>query len=119
MRCLNERVTGEGEQMNAVDTEYCTNCTKRIGDLQTPYLLHNKVVCAECWRRLSGLTPEYRRPTHIPRAMNCPDCGGMVSRSAPRCPHCGRLMKQFDFFRMLILFLIVVAVLWLLSSIVP
>jgi hypothetical protein len=24
---------------------------------------------------------------------NCPDCKGKVSSTAPKCPHCGRLMK--------------------------
>lgn len=25
-----------------------------------------------------------------PNLVSCPDCGGMVSKSAPNCPHCGR-----------------------------
>jgi hypothetical protein len=49
----------------------------------------------------------------------CPDCQGTVSASAAKCPHCGRVMKQLDFFRVLILLLIVVAVLFLLGTFLP
>jgi hypothetical protein len=30
--------------------------------------------------------------TQIPM-MHCPDCGGMVSRNADSCPHCGTRIK--------------------------
>ena len=38
-----------------------------------------------------------------------------MSSSASKCPHCGKVMSQLDFFRVLVLFLIVVGVLWALG----
>jgi predicted amidophosphoribosyltransferase len=34
------------------------------------------------------------RPTKGPNVDACPDCGGMVSRLAKTCPHCGRPLQS-------------------------
>jgi uncharacterized paraquat-inducible protein A len=38
--------------------------------------------------------PQAYDPEHIPRTINCPDCGGIVSKQAATCPHCGKLLRH-------------------------
>lgn len=42
---------------------------------------------------LSVQRSQSSRVANNPNLLRCPDCGGMVSRQAPACPHCGRPMS--------------------------
>jgi len=122
----------------------CENCGRTIGNLETPSVYKEHVVCGDCYARLIptatvaipqatesaplpetstendliDMTPEARSQPAV-QVHRCPDCRGAVSSSAARCPHCGRVMKSVDIFRVMILLLIVVAVLFLVAAWMP
>ena len=108
--------------------EACSNCERGIGKLETPYVWGEHVVCQHCYIHLAATqeAPQTRDPVstrevtwakpavHKPAQQSasassrCPDCRGVVSPSASKCPHCGRVMQSFDLGRFLILFILVI-----------
>jgi predicted amidophosphoribosyltransferase len=85
----------------------CENCGRSIGKLETPYIRDDHVVCAECFRQLKaehdlvaavntmaarkGINnPATNAPKRSKQLRPCPACGHQISRSATRCPNCGR-----------------------------
>src|SRR3989442_481999 len=45
-------------------TEFCQNCGRAIGKLETPRVHEQHVVCAECWGRLSP-QPDHEEPRPV------------------------------------------------------
>lgn len=46
----------------------CANCGRTIGNLETPYLHNEQVVCGECAARLSSPAIDYETPARQPSA---------------------------------------------------
>ena len=60
-----------------------SNCERAIGNLETPYVFRDNVVCMECWQRLDGQA----RPDAVPPKETGPAGGpalGIVARAASR-----------------------------------
>jgi len=93
--------------------DICENCGQTIGKLEISHLHHDRVVCAECARRLSSaltpppLAPEAPTPRrrgtilwnpeyeHVAGTLvTCPACNRAASKEADRCPHCGHPIKR-------------------------
>jgi DNA-directed RNA polymerase subunit RPC12/RpoP len=77
--------------------ERCENCGGIVGNLETPYVWRDKVVCVACHQRLSTNEPSLRaartRETPPLIAMACVNCGGKVEIAADgerfTCQYCG------------------------------
>ncbi len=54
--------------MKKIELETCLNCGAKIGQLETPHLWKEQIVCGQCWKRLcenqNGQIPssEFRQP---------------------------------------------------------
>ncbi len=120
-RIAAERTAAElahlGPAAQPVAAPTCSNCSRGLGRLEQNLVFRDVPVCAECYARLTGDRVDFAwshtpRPPRVVapalRGQTCKDCGGIVSKSASRCPHCGRVMHSFDLGRFLILFILVV-----------
>ena len=85
--------------MVSVELETCANCGRTIGNLETPHLWNQQVVCGECINRLSSPAPAVPPPASslVPRPASRPSTMGrflrilgVVDGDTPMsCPHCG------------------------------
>jgi|GEM_PF-5113869 len=75
--------------------EDCENCGTRIGKLETPHLWQERVVCAECHKKLTVASARSMASPPIV-SLKCENCGGSleVSDDIERfaCQYCGAEM---------------------------
>jgi Zn finger protein HypA/HybF involved in hydrogenase expression len=58
--------------------------------IQCPHCKLDTVLFVSPGAEKPSSPPTAAPPMPVPSLVSCPDCGGMVSRIANRCPHCGR-----------------------------
>ncbi len=100
-----------------MENEICSNCGALIGQLETPEVWKDHVVCSACHARL--VASEQDSPAAdetqvvgsqkangsrlpIPSSIYCHGCGSLIHSTSPACPNCGaaqgraRLMGESD-----------------------
>lgn len=82
---------------NASDPEACSNCGQPIGKLETPYLWGQRVVCRDCYKKLS-LARAHESPIELDYAGIAEEADDMkaLAASTPArrgCPVCGSLKR--------------------------
>jgi len=92
--------------------ETCANCGRTIGNLETPFIAREKIVCRECFSRLSSPPPT---PPASVELVPCQACGVQIAKSCTKCPHCGKACG-FDIGRCLVLFIFVIVLLYVLKA---
>ena len=68
--------------------ETCENCHRQIGDLETPCVLNDHVVCRECWERLNH-NPAGRPVLAREIAENQGVMRPLIPPGQVLCPYCG------------------------------
>lgn len=96
--------------------EACGNCGRAIGNLETPFLFREKVVCQECHKRLTASEPVTAPLPPIDyNLVSCASCGKPIAAGATKCPSCGQA-RGFDIGRFLLLLVFVLFLLWVIGQ---
>jgi hypothetical protein len=92
--------------------EHCANCRALIGQLETPYLWGEHVVCGVCYRRLAAATPLARPATTDELAGIAAEVNASAARPSPRPSYRRPPAKYVDHLRYPRLIMLLAAILF-------